>query len=152
MTVTAILLTIGRFRIHWRKNRRFGWDDYFNAIALVFLLIFTITYQLYVPIEYNAQLYALGLSDRAPTNRDQILDMKLNVVNIVMFFSVIYSVKASFLALYWQIFEVSPRFRKAWWCVMVYTLLCYLVSFTAIFWNCGSPAKFLDPGESPNTL
>ena len=147
-TVTALLLTIGRFGIHWRKTRKFGWDDYFNAIAVVFLFVLIVTYQLYVPIQYNAQLYALGLSNQAPTGRDVILYMKLDYANIIMFFCVIYSVKASFLALYWQIFEVSQSFRVAWWGITSYTIVSFLISLLAIFWKCGSPAHMLDTGKT----
>ncbi|KAF2638105.1 hypothetical protein P280DRAFT_91111 [Massarina eburnea CBS 473.64] len=145
-TTLALLLTLGRFHIHWRKNRHFGWDDYFNGLALIFLLGFTITYQLFVPIEYNAELYALGLGGKRPTHQDVALDRKLNVANIVLFFCTIYAVKASFLALYWQMFEVSTKFRIAWILVSVYTVVSFLASFLAIFWNCGSPEHFLEDG------
>jgi hypothetical protein len=147
MTAVDILLTIGRFRIHWVKNRRFGWDDYFNGIALVFLLGFIITYQLFLPIEYNAQLFYMGLSDHPPTDQDVVLDMKLNVANSALFFCVIYSVKASFLALYWQIFAVSKKFRVIWVLLGVYTVLCFLVSLLAYFWNCGRPHDVINQGK-----
>ncbi|KAF2259940.1 hypothetical protein CC78DRAFT_585327 [Lojkania enalia] len=139
MTIVGILLTAGRFWIHWHKNRRFGWDDYLNGIAVLFLLVFTITFQIFMPIEYNAQLYAMGQSDHMPSGRDATLDFKLSLVNGLMVFCVIYSVKASFLALYWNIFEYSRRFRMAWGLTAIYTVLSFLASFLAMFWHCGSP-------------
>jgi hypothetical protein len=119
-----------------------------NALALIFLLGFIITYQIFIPIEYNAQLFALGMSDTPPTERDIMLDMKLNVANSMMFWCVIYTVKASFLALYWQIFEVSNRFRLCWWLVTAYTVLTFLITIPSYFWNCGAPNDFLNMGNS----
>ncbi|KAF2019510.1 hypothetical protein BU24DRAFT_386445 [Aaosphaeria arxii CBS 175.79] len=155
MTSLGMILTIGRFWIHWRKTRRIGWDDYFNGVALIFLLAYITTYQIYVPIDYQAQLYALGLSNEPPGPRDVMLTMKLNMANIALFFCVIYSVKASFLAMYWRIFEISKRFRVAWSLLTAYTALCFLVSFTSIFWKCGTPTNFLEPeacAERPRSI
>lgn len=145
MTALAILVTIGRFRIHWVKSKTFGWDDYLNGIALIFLLVFTVTYQIYFPIDYQAQLYSLGLVDQPPKIQDVYLDMKIYIANAFMFFGVIYSVKASFLALYWKIFHISNKFRIAWWFVTVYTVLSFLLTFFSLFWQCGSLSDFGDP-------
>lgn len=147
MTVLAILMTIGRFRIHWVKNKTFGWDDYLNAVALSFLLIFTIIWQIVIPIQYEAFLYSSGLIERPSEHYNVALVLKLGVVNIFMFFCITYSVKGSLLVLYWKIFNVSTKFRVAWWSVAVYTILSFLISVLSIFWNCGSPTNFLDPGK-----
>jgi len=48
-------------------------------------------------------------------------------------------VKASFLALYWAIFEVSKKFRMAWWAVTAYTSVAFLATLLASFWNCTKP-------------
>lgn len=148
MTATNILLTAGRFRIHWRKHHRFDWDDYFNAIALLLLIVFNGIFTVAIPIEYNAALYAWGLSDREPTEQEEILNMRLITANMFLFFLIIYAVKASFLALYWQIFNISSGFRVAWKLVTVYTALSFLMSFLAVFWTCGSPRDFLDTSRS----
>jgi hypothetical protein len=147
MTIGAGLLTVGRFIIHWRKNRKHGSDDYFNALALVFLLAFIILFEIYVPIEYNAILYSKGLSNRPPTQVEAVRDMKLNIAGIVLFFCTIYSVKASFLALYWQIFQISKRFRLAWFCLAVYTILSFVVSFITVFTRCGPANYFANLGK-----
>jgi hypothetical protein len=147
MTGLAIVLTVGRFAIHWRKNRKIRWDDNLNGAALLTMIGFIITYQLYVPIEYNAELYALGLSDHAPTNRDIDLDMKYQMANILLFWLTIYLVKASFLALYWQIFEVSQGFRKAWGVIAAFTGLGFVLTLIGVFCHCGKPQDFLNLGQ-----
>jgi hypothetical protein len=148
MTSVAVLLTVGRFTIHWRKNRKLKWDDWFNAIALVFLVAVIIIFEIYVPIEYNAILYSKGLSNRPPTQVEAVRDMKLNVADILLFFCTIYSVKASFLALYWQIFQLSRRFRIAWFSLTAYMIMSFIVSIITVFTRCGPPQYFAKTGES----
>jgi hypothetical protein len=147
MTTAAGMLTVGRFIIHWRKNHKLRWDDWFNALALVFLVAQIIIFEIYVPVEYNAILYSKGLSKRPPTQLEAIRDMKLNIADIILFFCTIYSVKASFLALYWQIFEVSSRFRIAWFSLLVYTVISFIVSVVTVFTRCGSARYFANLGE-----
>jgi hypothetical protein len=146
MTVVDILLTTGRFVIHWRKVKRIRWEDIFNAIACVFLIGFTTTYQLYVPIEYNAELYSLGLSNHPPTHRHVDRDLRYQIANVLLFWLVIYSVKASFLALYWNIFEFSTRFRVAWGSLAAFTFLSFGITLVSVIWHCGPPQDFANYG------
>lgn len=146
-----ILITFGRFYIRWRYIRKLQWDDVLNAAALVALIAFIATYQVYLPTEYNAELYGLGLSDVAPTEKDIIFSLKMNLANVMLFWIVIYLVKASFLALYWTLFRVSPGFRKAWWAVAIYTCISFCAIFVATLWQCNNPKSVFDPGMSGPT-
>lgn len=145
-TSLAFLSTLGRFYIHWQKNKRWRWDDYLNGLALLFLLGFTVTYHLFAPVVYDAQMFMQGLGGKLPTEAEYNVDLRINTANNFLFFSTIYTVKASFLALYWQIFEVSMRFRIAWILVSIYTAASFLASFLSVFWECVSPKHFLDAG------
>ena len=148
LTVIASLLTAGRFVIHWRKNRKLRWDDWFNALALIFLIVMVAIIEIYVPIEYNAILYSKGLSSQPPTELEVLRDMKLNIVTLILFFFMLYSVKASFLALYWQIFEVSRRFRIAWWVLTGYIGVSFIVTLITVFTRCGAAKDFSNIGKS----
>ena len=53
-----------------------------------------------------------------------------------------YLVKASFLALIWNIFRVSEGFRKAWWTVAIYTFLSFWPITLSEFWECGTPSNY----------
>ncbi|PVH94103.1 hypothetical protein DM02DRAFT_540184 [Periconia macrospinosa] len=147
MTVLAALFTAGRFIIHWRKNHKLRWDDWFNAVALVFLIAMIVLFEIYVPDQYNAILYMKGLSDRKPTKLQAVRDMKFNIASMIFFFCTIYAVKASFLALYWQIFEVSARFRIAWLFLTAYTAIGFVVSVVTVFTRCGAPQYFANMVE-----
>lgn len=139
MTALAAVLTISRFFIHWRKTGKLRWDDYLNGVAVIFLFAYTTTFYLFATPEVNAELYELGAHAHLPKNLDQHRDAKLNVANMALFWLVLYSVKASFLALYWQIFSTSRRFRIAWALVVSYTFISFSVSFFWVFWRCGHP-------------
>jgi hypothetical protein len=132
--------------MNWQRLRRLRIDDVFNGIAVVFLLAFMATWQAYAPLEYPAQLYAAGLTDALPPEYDIIEAMKIDFANLVLYWCTIYSVKASFLALYWQIFEISRRFRLAWFALTIYMVVSFLVTVFCLFWHCGSPATLIDPG------
>jgi hypothetical protein len=146
LTALDILLTAGRFILHWQKLNKIRLDDVFNGIAVVFLVAFMVTWQKYVPIELPAQLYATGVIDTPPRHYDPVDALKNDFANMVVFWCTIYSVKASFLALYWQIFGVSRRFRIAWGALATYILLSFLMTVLSIFWHCGSPATLTDVG------
>ncbi|CAI6339408.1 unnamed protein product [Periconia digitata] len=130
-TVAAVIMTLGRFAIHWRKNKRLSWDDHFNGIALIFLVGYVMTYQICMSIYEN------GITD-------PVLLLRANIANTVLFFTTIYAVKASFLALYWKIFELSRGFRVAWILVSIFTFTSFLATFLSMFWQCGSPKYFDD--------
>lgn len=148
MTVLATLTTAGRFIIHWRKNRKLCWDDWFNAIALVFLIALIVIFEIYVPDTYNAILFQKGLSDVKPTKSQAVRDMKFNLATLIFFFCTIYAVKASFLALYWQIFRLYAKFRIAWILLAAYTVLGFVVSIVTIFFRCGNPQYYMNLGKS----
>ena len=143
---TAFLLTCGRFYIRYYKRRKIGYDDILNGAAALALAAFMGTFQSSFHIDYNAQLYTDGASDTPPTEDDMMYSLKMNIINGIMFWIVIFLVKASFLALYWKVFEVLKTFRTAWWLVAVYTLLSFLVIFLSIFWHCGDPKRAFDLG------
>lgn len=63
----------------------------------------------------------------------------------------LYLVKASFLALIWSIFKVSPRFQVAWWIIAIYTFLTFWVVLLSLLWQCGSPSLY-DSAEVCYTL
>lgn len=98
-------------------------------------------------MEYNAILYSKGLSTRPPTDLEVLRDMKLNIATLILFFFILYTVKASFLALYWEIFQVSTRFRIAWLVLTGYVGVSFIVTLITIFTRCGAAKDFANLGE-----
>lgn len=133
LSTVSLFLTIGRFVIHWRKGKSFIWDDVFNALAVLFLFAFTGTYQVYGPNKYNSQLYESGLYKEKPVF-DSVKLKRYNDAAVFLFWCVIYTVKASFLALYWMLFHVSGgrKFRIGWWSTTIYTMVSFVAT---IMWG-----------------
>lgn len=127
--------------------RRLGLDDVFNAVAAVLSIPFVVLCLLSLPIEYDAQLYYLGRIDKAPARDQMEFTNKLELPVLLLFWLIIYIVKASFLALYWHIFAISTRFRIVWAITTTYITLSFLVTFLSIFWHCGTPSKMVDFGK-----
>lgn len=87
----------------------------------------------------------MGIIDESevkPSNPHR--NAQLNAANSLIFWCVIYSVKASFLALYWHIFEISLKFRIAWAFAAVFTFISFGMTLMWGFWLCGSPKYFPD--------
>lgn len=62
----------------------------------------------------------------------------------MLFWTTLYLVKASFLALSWSIFSVSRKFRLAWRIITVYTFITFWPVFLSTLWQCGQPSQFAD--------
>ena len=122
MVAVAIVLTGGRLYLRWRSSAS-SWDDAFNVLALLCLIGY----------------YAL------PFEGNDTMDpsfLKEQVASEMLLWAVLWCVKASFLALCWNIFKVSPTFRKIWWLVTVYTFLTFWPLFLSNFWQCGPPSEY----------
>ncbi|MCJ1326908.1 hypothetical protein MMC10_003574 [Thelotrema lepadinum] len=130
----AIAVTFGRFYLRWRYSRRPGFDDLFNGIGLLCL------------IGYSAAVtVSLIITDAA-------LWLELFLAQVFLYWTAIYAVKASFLALYWYVFRPSSRFRKAWWIVTVFTFLTYWPIVLPQLWTCGAPSEYANPAACSDFL
>lgn len=147
MSVLAISLTIGRLLIRWRKIHALRCDDVLNASAALLLIPFNVTMFLCIDYPLQEQLYMLGLRQDPPEPVQITYMLRLHLAFNLMFWVVIYLVKASFLALYWHLFEISTRFRIVWWVTAAFTAVGFLTSILLFLWHCGSPAKLLDEGK-----
>ena len=130
MGAAAIVVTCGRLLIRWRYYGTFKADDIFNTLALLLLFAFFIVTDL---LGWDPAIE----NDFVATNNFQL------ATNLLMW-TTIYAVKASFLALLWNVFSVSANFRRLWWVITVYTFLTFWVIFLSEFWQCGSPTNYAD--------
>lgn len=136
--------------MRWRMLRKIRTDDVLNGLALIFLLVVMGTWQRYAPAQYQTQLHAAGILKGPPPAYDPIDALKYASANVVLFWTTIYTVKASFLALYWEIFAaVSKRFRIAWIVLTVYISLSFAITILSYFWHCGLPADLINPCRFP---
>ena len=68
---------------------------------------------------------------------NSVLSAREAVASQTLFFSCIWAVKMGFMVFYRNLFWVSKRFRVAWWAVLVFVLLAYLVCVVSALTQCG---------------
>ena len=131
----ATVATLGRFVLRWRHHIRLRWDDFFNALALACF------------IATAAGDHIVDLMDGTTA-----MFLRLELASYLFLWATLYSVKASFLALCWSIFQVSRSFRKAWWIITVYTFLtCWPIALGE-FLQCGSFSDYDNPTVCNGTV
>lgn len=126
----ATVATAGRFylRLRCSRLRQLKLDDLFNGLALACFITFCAAAQVYLVTEDAARQYQLSLA------------------LYLLLWSILYLVKASFLALHWYIFSVSVTFRRAWFVVAAYTFLSFWPVVILAAWQCGNPVLYDNPG------
>ena len=69
---------------------------------------------------------------------------KYNLASNMLGVVVLYSVKAAFLTLCRASFGISTTFpfHKAWWTVVVYTLISFWILILMPLWQCGNPSAY----------
>ena len=98
------------------------------------------------PLNYSVEFFAAG-TDSEPTYHDLFRYFHLEIAVSCGFWVIVYLVKAAFLALYYELFAVSRKFKAAWWPVCVFTFITFWICFVATFWACGTLGDLFNVGE-----
>jgi len=130
------------------ETRKLFADDYWMLVALFFLLVNAIlqtvqTYPLY---------YLVGASlDEIPEGEALLAQggkfVYLEFITIGLFRTIIWCVKASFLTLYWRLFESLPACRRLWWAVAVFAALAYVGCWISSALVCHPPSAYFHFGK-----
>ena len=123
----ALVTTCGRYYLRWRHSHKARLDDLFNGLALFCLLTY------------------FAVCQAKWSTSDPAAALRLWLAQNLLFWTCLYFVKATFLALFWFIFNVSAAFRKAWWTVTVFNFISFWAIFLSQLWQCGNPLVYADP-------
>ncbi|KAF1965638.1 hypothetical protein BU23DRAFT_488835, partial [Bimuria novae-zelandiae CBS 107.79] len=153
----AFLLTVGRFLIAFRTRQRVDLCEWFNGAAAIFLIAFFAVWQIYVPEEYRqAQKKGQDIPDKDVVDTannhqaityDPYSHIRMNILSSSLYWAAIYSVKASFLAMYWTIFRPDARFRLWWKISVVYFAAAFVATIMMRFTLCGHPKDVMAPAK-----
>jgi hypothetical protein len=66
---------------------------------------------------------------------------------IGLMWTVLWCVKASFLALFWRLFDGLPRYRRIWWGVAIFAFLAYVGCWIGSAWTCHPPSIYFSFGK-----
>ncbi|MCJ1477740.1 hypothetical protein MMC13_006413 [Lambiella insularis] len=150
LTGAAALLTAGRYTIRYFftqlvVNKWTLADDGFHLASLIALIIFDATNQ-----THNSAKLNLDASSANPaTPQADILSgyynlLALSRANNCFLYLVFWLVKFSFLLFYRSLFDVSSKFRKAWWVVLAYTFLSFWGPLGGVLATCAGASSVLD--------
>jgi hypothetical protein len=109
------------------KMKRLHVDDYWMITALMFLTVNAILGTLQTPALYYLVDVSAG---RVPVGPSVLVQGNIYVryefVIIGLFWTVLWCVKASFLSLFYRLFDGLPNYRRMWWAVVVFAALSYV--------------------------
>ena len=147
-----VFLTIGRVLIRKFIIKKFYWDDFFHLIAAILLVISAILNTFEAPTAFTLIGVGDGSIPKPPHAEYQALQLKYlryNFALTIVFWSILFSVKASFLFLYRAIFQGVGRSFLTWNVVAFFVFASYWVLLSTLFTSCGSsPSEQINTGKS----
>jgi hypothetical protein len=123
----ASLFVVLRCVARITEMKRLHVDDYWMITALMFLTVNAILQTLQSPSLYYLVDVSVG---RVPAGPPVLVQGNIYVryefAIIGLFWTVLWCVKASFLTLFYRLFDGLPNYRRLWWAVVVFAALAYV--------------------------
>ncbi|KAE8415081.1 hypothetical protein BDV36DRAFT_311240 [Aspergillus pseudocaelatus] len=139
----GVAFTSIRVAIRLQRMKHLLADDYFVLFALALLITNAVLQTIQAP-----HLYYMTLT---PTEKDikyhSLRYVHLEFVIIGLFWSVLWSIKGSFLALFWMISDGLPKYRRACAAIAIFTFIAYVGCWLASALNCHPPSDYFKFGK-----
>ncbi|KAL5046478.1 hypothetical protein BDW71DRAFT_207272 [Aspergillus fruticulosus] len=139
----GILFTGFRLAIRLTRLKRLLADDYFILAALFFLMSNAILQTLQAPHLY----YMVQTPQDGDIAHHSVMYVHYEFVIIGLFWTVLWSVKAAFLAVFWTTTDYLPLYRRWWWAIVVFSFLAYVGCWLASALNCHPPSAYFKFGQ-----
>ncbi|KAK1142478.1 hypothetical protein N8T08_007840 [Aspergillus melleus] len=139
----GILFASTRIFIRMRRMNQLLADDYFVLLALAFLITNAALQTIQAP-----HLYYTALTPTGPEidyHGKQYVRYEFAIIG--MFWSVLWSIKGSFLALFWMLTDGIPRYRWACCGVGTFATAAYTVCWLLSALNCHTPQDYFHFGK-----
>ena len=135
----ALLLVVARTATRFRYgNRRLSGEDYWMFLALAALLSLCVLETIQVTSLYYITAVLAGsipLSQELIAYTEDYLRYEFPI--IILFWTVLWCVKASFLALYLKLFRELLWYRRVWYLLATFTVLAYIGCNVTLLVSCG---------------
>ena len=144
-TGAALGLSVGRYIIRHKTRKRFFLDDLLHLFAVIFLIITAIEFQLSLPNAYRVVAIREGRMKKPPADELESIFkhyLRLQTAISITFWVTLWFVKFTFMIFYRVLFDVSARFIRAWWAVLIFTFVAFWVAFAGTVTACG-PSRYL---------
>ncbi|KAI9163900.1 Pth11-like integral membrane protein [Paramyrothecium foliicola] len=140
----ATLFVAMRLALRWRQNRRLLADDYWIVLAWTTYLIMANLMVLQLePLWFVLHTYPRRLNvpdEETPPQVRRLIRLLLPMLS--MFWTVIWSVKASFMALFYPLVKRFRVQRPMWYGIAVFAALAYMGCWISSILSCESSAHF----------
>jgi hypothetical protein len=144
----AFLLVTLRTAIRFKVVARLATEDYWIFLALATLLTSCILQTIQLPSLYYMSGVITGViplsADLFSVGNDYL---RFEFAIIVLFWTVLWCVKASFLALYFKLFQELPMYRRAWYILAAFTFCAYVGCWITALMSCHPISNFFKIGE-----
>ena len=138
-----------RLAVRLRQNRSLLFDDCWIIFAWLCLLTMGILQTVQMPYLWNMTYLSAGriLPDLdTPTRMEQMTRWQFPVIKL--FWTTLWAVKASFLAVFFRLVKPFPVLRRLWYCVAVFAFLAYVGCWIASTLTCSPPLDYFKAGMS----
>lgn len=140
---TAAIFVVLRTGIRFKVADRLTPEDYWMFLALATLLTLCILETIQLPSLYYLTAVTSGKISFSMDVVGQTEDYLLYEFPIViLFWTVLWSVKAAFLALYRKLFRDLPVYRRLWYVLVAVTLVAYGGCIVSLATSCGKIGNF----------
>lgn len=117
-------------------------DDYLILLALAFLIANSVLQTLQAP-----HLYYILHQPKGPDLVDHVEHYTYSEFAIIgIFWSVLWSIKGSFFALFYVLLDGLPFYRRVWWPVTVFAFLAYVGCWIVSVLTCHPPSNYFKFG------
>jgi hypothetical protein len=141
----ATLFVLTRTAIRFRLLSTLQSEDYWMFFALATLLTNAVLQTLQLPSLYYMSAIIAG--ELAPTSSTELVSigelyLKYEFATIGLFWTVLWAVKASFLAVYFKLFRDVARYRIVWYGLAGFTFAAYVGCWITSVFSCRPVGNF----------
>jgi hypothetical protein len=141
----AFLFVVLRTAIRFRIASKLATEDYWIFLALATLLTNSVLQTIQLPSLYYMSAIITG--EIEPSATSELIDvgdeyLRYEFVIIGLFWTVLWCVKASFLAVYFKLFRDVSRYRIAWYILAGFTFCGYVGCWITAINSCRPIGSF----------
>ncbi|CAH0041172.1 unnamed protein product [Clonostachys rhizophaga] len=147
-SVASLFVTL-RLTVRWRQNGRLLFDDYW----MVWAWLCVTTMAILQTVQTSSLWFFTYLtSGRIAANDPQVFPQMSQMLRfqfpvIKLFWTVLWSVKASFLAAFYPLVKPTKWIRICWFIVVAFTTIAYIGCWLASTLTCTNPGDYFIPGN-----
>ncbi|KAK0258033.1 hypothetical protein LTR91_005757 [Friedmanniomyces endolithicus] len=139
LVAIALVFVLARIGTRLYVFRRLHMDDGFAILALVVLIANGAVMTAMAPAMYELLAVSVGREEVTPAFMMRVsFYLKCQLASTILFWSCLWSVKASFLAFFRQLSEGLRWPRRAWWAVTIITTMSFMGSVVTYPVSCTS--------------